>query len=150
MSTTHARRWLILATICFAALMIVLDVTVVFAAIAITGGLLLLGRQPRTPGARLDVPGVAAVSGGVFCLVYGFSDAATHGWHAVSTWGFLAVGAVLLAVFAAWQSRAAQPLLPPRVIGDRNRGGAYLTMAIFGSGLFGIFLSSSTTCSWTS
>jgi len=112
----------------------------VFAAIAITGGTLLLGRQPRTPGARLDVPGVAAVSGGMFCLVYGFSNAATHGWHALSTWGFLAAGAMLLVVFAAWLSRAAQPLLPPRVILDRNRGGAYLTMLIFGSALFGIFL----------
>ena len=115
-------------------------INLVFAAIAITGGTLLLGRQPRTPGARLDVPGVAAVSGGMFCLVYGFSNAATHSWHALSTWSFLAAGAVLLIVFAAWQSRAAQPLLPPRVILDRNRGGAYLTMLIFGSALFGIFL----------
>ncbi len=115
-------------------------INLVFAAIAITGGTLLLGRQPRTPGARLDVPGVAAVSGGMFCLVYGFSNAATHGWHTLSTWSFLAAGAVLLIVFAAWQTRAAQPLLPPRVILDRNRGGAYLTMLIFGSALFGIFL----------
>jgi EmrB/QacA subfamily drug resistance transporter len=105
-------------------------INLVFAGIAITGGALLLGRQPKTPGARLDVPGVAAVSGGMFCLVYGSSNAATHGWHAVSTWGF----------FAAWQTRAAHPLLPPRVILDRNRGGAYLTMLIFGSALFGIFL----------
>jgi hypothetical protein len=58
----------------------------------------------------------------------------------VSTWGFLAAGAVLLIVFAVWQTRAAHPLLPPRVILDRNRGGAYLTMLIFGSALFGIFL----------
>jgi EmrB/QacA subfamily drug resistance transporter len=115
-------------------------VNLVFAAIAITGGLLLLDRQPKIPGARLDIPGVAAVSGGMFCLVYGFSNAATHGWHARSTVGFLAAGALLLIVFAAWQSRAAQPLLPPRVILDRNRGGAYLTMLIFGSALFGIFL----------
>jgi len=43
-------------------------------------------------------------------------------------------------VFAVWQTRAAHPLLPPRVILDRNRGGAYLTMLIFGSALFGIFL----------
>ena len=115
-------------------------INLVFAAIAITGGLLLLDRQPKTPGARLDLPGVAAVSSGMFCLVYGFSNAATHGWHARSTVGFLAAGALLLIVFAAWQSRAAQPLLPPRVILDRNRGGAYLTMLIFGSALFGIFL----------
>jgi ABC-type Na+ efflux pump permease subunit len=76
----------------------------------------------------------------MFSLVYGFSNAATHGWHTPSTWGFLAAGAVLLTVFAAWQARAAQPLLPPRVVLDRNRGGAYLTMLIFGSALFGIFL----------
>ena len=76
----------------------------------------------------------------MFCLVYGFSNAATHGWGSRSTVSFLAVGVLLLIVFAAWQSRAAQPLLPPRVILDRNRGGAYLTMLIFGSALFGIFL----------
>ena len=34
------------------------------------------------------------VSGAVFCLVYGFSNAAAHSWHAPSTWGFLAAGAV--------------------------------------------------------
>jgi EmrB/QacA subfamily drug resistance transporter len=115
-------------------------VNLVFAGFAITGAALLLGRQPRTPGARLDVPGVAAVSGGMFSLVYGFSNAGPHGWHTPSTWGFLAAGAVLLIVFAAWQSRAAHPLLPPRVILDRNRAGAYITMLIFGSALFGIFL----------
>ena len=76
----------------------------------------------------------------MFCLVYGFSNAATHGWRAPSTAGFLAVGAALLGVFALWQWRAAQPLLPPRVVADRNRGGAYLTMLIAGVGIFGIFL----------
>jgi EmrB/QacA subfamily drug resistance transporter len=117
-----------------------LYVNLLFAAAGITGGALLLGRQPRTLGARLDILGVAAVSGGMFCLVYGFSNAATHGWHTLSTWGFLAAGVALLIVFAAWQTRAAHPLLPPRVILDRNRGGAYLTMLITGAGIFGIFL----------
>jgi EmrB/QacA subfamily drug resistance transporter len=115
-------------------------VNLVFAAIAITGGALLLGRQPRTPGARLDIPGVTVVSGGIFSLVYGFSNAATHSWHTPSTWGFLAAGAALITGFAAWQSRAAHPLLSPRIVADRNRGGAYLTMLITGTGIFGIFL----------
>jgi EmrB/QacA subfamily drug resistance transporter len=117
-----------------------LYVNLLFAGIAISAGALLLDRQPRSPGARLDVPGVAAVSAGMFCLVYGFSNAATHSWHAPSTWGFLAAGGALLIAFAAWQRRAAQPLLPPRVILDRNRGGAYLTMLTLGGALFGIFL----------
>jgi predicted MFS family arabinose efflux permease len=54
--------------------------------------------------------------------------------------GFLAAGAALLAVFALWQTRTANPLLPPRVVMDRNRGGAYLAMLIVGAGMFGIFL----------
>jgi EmrB/QacA subfamily drug resistance transporter len=115
-------------------------INLLFAGTAITGGALLLDRQPRTPGARLDIPGVAAVSGAIFSLVYGLSNAATHGWHAVSTYGFLAAGAALIVAFAARQAHAAHPLLPSRVILDRNRGGAYLTMLVFGSGLFGIFL----------
>jgi hypothetical protein len=80
------------------------------------------------------------VSGSMFCLVFGFSNAATHSWHAQSTWGFLAAGVVLLAGFVAWQFRAAHPLLPPRVVLDRNRGGAYLAILIVGASMFGLFL----------
>jgi hypothetical protein len=47
---------------------------------------------------------------------------------------------VLLAAFAVWQGRAAHPLLPPRVVLDRNRGGAYASMFLAGAGLFGTFL----------
>jgi EmrB/QacA subfamily drug resistance transporter len=117
-----------------------LYVNLVFAGLAITGGALLLGRQPKTPGARLDWPGVAAVSGGIFGVVYGFANAATHGWHAPSTWGFLAAGAALLIVFGCGQARSAHPLLPPRVALHRNRGGAYITMLVQGAAVYGIFL----------
>jgi EmrB/QacA subfamily drug resistance transporter len=117
-----------------------LYVNLIFAAVAFTGGALLLQRQPSPARPRLDIPGVVLVCGGVFCLVYGFSNAAAHGWHTPSTWGFLAAGVVLLAVFAVWTGRAAHPLLPPRVVLDRNRGGAYASMFIASAGLFGIFL----------
>jgi hypothetical protein len=63
-----------------------------------------------------------------------------HHWATPSTYGFLAAGVVLGVVFAWWQGRAAHPLLPPRVVLDRNRGGAYLSMLIAAAGLFGIFL----------
>jgi hypothetical protein len=76
----------------------------------------------------------------VFCLVYGFSNAATHSWHTPSTYTFLAAGVPLVALFAWWQSKAAHPLLPPRVVLDRNRGGAYLTMFFAAAGLFPTFL----------
>jgi EmrB/QacA subfamily drug resistance transporter len=117
-----------------------LYVNLLFAGVAFAGGALLLARQSAQARPRLDIPGVLLVSGGVFCLVYGFSNAAAHSWATPSTYGFLAVGAALLATFAAWQARAAHPLLPPRVVLDRNRGGAYASMLIASAGLFGIFL----------
>lgn len=47
---------------------------------------------------------------------------------------------VLLGVFAWWQTRARHPLLPLHIVRDRNRGGAFLTMALAVIALFGMFL----------
>jgi EmrB/QacA subfamily drug resistance transporter len=116
-----------------------LYVNLIFAGVAFTGGALLLRRQPSPVRPRLDIPGVLLVSSALFCLVYGFSNAGTHGWRTPSTYGFLAAGVVLGAAFAAWQGRAPHPLLPPRVVLDRDRGGAYVSMLIAGAGLFGTF-----------
>jgi EmrB/QacA subfamily drug resistance transporter len=117
-----------------------LYVNLLFAGLAVTGGVLLLRQQRARTSTRLDVPGVALVSSSMFCLVYGFSNAATRNWHTPSTYGFLAAGVALLAAFALRQSRAASPLLPPRVVLDRNRGAAYLAVLLVGAGMFGIFL----------
>jgi EmrB/QacA subfamily drug resistance transporter len=117
-----------------------LYVNLIFAGLATTGAVTLLRREASRGGSRLDLPGVALVSASMFCLVYGLSNAATHSWHTPSTYGFLAAGVALLAAFALWQSRAASPLLPPRVVLDRNRGGSYLAVLIVSAGMFGIFL----------
>jgi MFS family permease len=117
-----------------------LYVNLIFAAVAVAGALILLTNQRAAQTPRLDYFGVVTVSGSMFCLVYGFSNAATHSWSAASTWGWLAAGVVLLAVFVAWQFRVQYPLLPPRVVLDRNRGGAYLAVLVIGAGMFGIFL----------
>lgn len=117
-----------------------LYINLLFAAVAVIGALALLERHRERQRPRLDLIGVASVSGSMFCLVYGFSDAATHGWSATSTLGFLAAGVVLLAFFAVWQTRARYPLLPPRVVLDRNRGGSYLAVLSMGAAMFGIFL----------
>jgi predicted MFS family arabinose efflux permease len=117
-----------------------LYVNLFFAGMAATGAAILLPRHPALGRPKMDLPGAALVSAGMFCIVYGFSNAALHSWHAPSTWGFLAAGVVLLVLFGFRQARTAQPLLPPRVVTDRNRGGAYLTMLIASSGMFGIFL----------
>src|SRR3984957_5285798 len=91
-----------------------LYVNLIFAGFAVTGAVLLLRQQRARARTRLDLPGVWLVSASMFCLVYGFSNAATHNWHTPSTYGFLAAGVALLAMFAFWQSRAASPLPQPR------------------------------------
>ena len=117
-----------------------LYINLLFAVLGLIGAALFLRARVGQRVAQLDIPGVLAVSGGMFCLVYGFSNAANHGWTTPSTYLFFAVGVALLAVFAWWMSRAKFPLLPPRVLLDRNRGAAYLGILIVGAGQFGIFL----------
>jgi len=118
-----------------------LFVNVAISVIAIAGAAILIPRQVKDADRpKLDLPGTLLVSAGLLGIVYGFSNAESHPWSAPSTWGFLAVGAVLVAVFAWWQTRAAHPLLPLRVIVDRNRGGSFLAMFVTGIGVFGVFL----------
>jgi EmrB/QacA subfamily drug resistance transporter len=117
-----------------------LYVNLIFAAIAFLGGVRLLrpGAPPGHP--VLDVPGTVLVSSGLFCIVYGFSNAQRHSWSVPSTWGFLLAGVVLLLAFVWWQARTENPLLPLRVVADRDRGASYLAMFISGAGMFGVFL----------
>jgi EmrB/QacA subfamily drug resistance transporter len=117
-----------------------LYVNLVFAAIACAGAVALLRRQPAGRRPRLDLPGLVAEVGGMFCIVYGFSNAASDGWHAPATWGFLVTGAVLLTAFGYIETRVSQPLLPLRIVLDRNRAASYLSILVTGAGMFGIFL----------
>jgi EmrB/QacA subfamily drug resistance transporter len=117
-----------------------LFVNLIFAAITLVGGALLLVHQKVTHRVKLDVPGTVTAALSMFGIVYGFSNAPTHGWSSPMTWGFLAAGGVLLAVFAWLQTVVEHPLLPLRVILDRDRGGSYLAMFITGAGMFGVFL----------
>ncbi|WEH34695.1 MFS transporter [Streptomyces sp. AM 4-1-1] len=117
-----------------------LYVNLLFAVLAFVGGVRLLrsGRPVDRP--KLDVPGAVLVSVGLFCVVYGFSNAEQHSWSSPDTWIFLIAGAVLVAAFGWWQTRAAHPLLPPRVPLDRDRGASFIAMFISGAGMFGVFL----------
>ncbi|MFG2424471.1 MFS transporter [Streptomyces sp. NPDC048448] len=115
-------------------------VNVVFAVVAFVGGVALLHRTPRNTSSKLDVPGTLLVSAGLFCLVYGFSNAETHGWGSASTGGMLAAGTVLVALFVWRQNKAAYPLLPLRVLLDRNRGASFAALFVSGAGMFGVFL----------
>ncbi|MFJ9714608.1 MFS transporter [Streptomyces sp. NPDC101213] len=117
-----------------------LYVNLFIAAFAIVGGSLLLRRTARDPGSRLDIPGTVLVTTGLFGIVYGFSNAESHDWGSPLSWGFLAAGTVLLTLFAWWQTRAPHPLLPLRVLLDRDRGASFTAMLVSSAGMFGVFL----------
>ena len=118
-----------------------LYINVVIAVIAVIGAVVFIGSIRRTgPRLKLDIPGTVLVSGALFGLVYGFSNAETDGWGSPLTWGMLVAAGVLMIGFVVWQRRAAHPLLPLATILDRNRGAAYSSVLIAAIGLFGIFL----------
>ena len=103
----------------------------------------VLAESPRRPG-RIDVAGAVTGTGGITLLVYGLSKAAT-GPDGVSHWGdaqvlvSLAASVVLLVSFVLIERRSSHPLLPMRVLADRNRSGAYLIMLCVATGLFALF-----------
>ncbi|MFG1810402.1 MFS transporter [Streptomyces sp. NPDC049040] len=117
-----------------------LYVNLIFAVIAFIGGMTVLRKGAPAHRAKLDLPGTLLVTVGLFCVVYGFSNADKHHWGSPMTWGFLLVGVVLVAAFSWWQTRARHPLLPLRVLLDRNRGASFTVLALSGAGMFGVFL----------
>ena len=117
-----------------------LYVNLVIAAIAVAGALLKLHDEPVRAHGRIDVPGTITAVAGLVALVYGLANAETDGWTDVMTLGPIIAGLVLLIVFVLIERKAAHPLLPLRVVLDRNRGGSYASIAIAGAGMFGIFL----------
>jgi EmrB/QacA subfamily drug resistance transporter len=117
-----------------------LYVNLIFTVIAICGAAVLLQGRKADDSPNLDIPGTITAVGGLFCVVYGLSNAESHSWSSTSTWAFLAVGVVILALFVVVETRVRHPLLPLRIPGDRDRGGSYLSMFIVGAGMFGCFL----------
>jgi hypothetical protein len=95
-------------------------------------------------GGRFDLPGALTATAGVAALVYGLSNAATTR-DGVSHWGdakvvaSLAAAAVLLVAFAVIEARSSHPLLPFRVLRNRDRSGAYLISLCTGTAVIGMF-----------
>jgi MFS family permease len=104
---------------------------------------LVLKEPARQPG-RFDLPGAVTAAGGIAALVYGLSAAAPSGAFDVSHWASakviaaLAGAVVLLVAFAAIEARSSHPLLPLRILADRNRSAGYLSAAAVGVVIFAV------------
>jgi len=115
-----------------------LYVNVPIAVIAAVGGSIVLPASSPRIRPKFDVPGVVLATGGLVALVYACTEAVRFGWS--SAIGLLGASLVLLALFLAREARTANPLLPLRILADRNRGATYLTVALSIAGMFGAFL----------
>ncbi|MFD7548218.1 MFS transporter [Streptomyces sp. NPDC059816] len=106
--------------------------------IAVLLGTRLLA-EGRPEHGRLDIPGAITGTGGLIALVYGITRGGEHSWTDGLTLGSFVVALVLLSLFLVFQSRVEHPMLPLRLLRDRGRAGAYVTMLFLGAGMFATF-----------
>ncbi|MFF9816503.1 MFS transporter [Streptomyces sp. NPDC014006] len=116
-------------------------VNIPFAIVAALGAYFVIrepeGGRNRSP---LDIPGVVLSTLGLVALVYGFTRAESDGWSDTVTVAMFVISAVSLIAFVLVESKVKAPLLPLRVVTDRNRGGIYLSLGLAIIGMFGLFL----------
>ena len=117
-----------------------LDVNVPIAIIAAILAFKYVHESKASGDRSYDIPGVLASSGGLFTLVYGFNHAATSGWGNSMTLSLFGIAAVALTAFVFIERMVPNPLLPLRIVTERNRGGSYLGSLAVGAGLFSMFL----------
>lgn len=118
-----------------------LFVNLFFAVLALGGAVPFLqrgGSAGRTR--RVNVPSVLTVTGGLAAMVFGLSNAGSAGWSDPVTIGSLVAGAALLIAFVILQATVRDPLLPLRIMLDRDRGASYIVIALIAVGMFGTFL----------
>lgn len=118
-----------------------LFVNIPIAAAAAVGGNMFLPDPPRSgQPARFDIPGVVLAAGALVALVYGSTQAVTAGWGDTGVVALLLASAALAIGFVIRERLTTAPLLPLRIVLDRNRGGSCLTVLFAIAGLFAAFL----------
>jgi EmrB/QacA subfamily drug resistance transporter len=117
-----------------------LFVNLLFAVPAALAAMTLLHNEIPEHRGRIDIPGAVTATTGLFAIVYGLANSETSGWGDPVTIGMLLAGLLLLVGFVVIQTRSSHPLLPLRVVLDRDRGGSFLAMVLSGAGMFGVFL----------
>ncbi len=112
-------------------------------------------RESKTSNrGHYDLPGALLATAGLAALVWGFTRPTKEtdvlnpitgqpeqlGWAAFETIAWLVAAVVLLAAFVVVEARSSNPLLPVRIVANRNRAGAYLVGMLVGAGMFAVFL----------
>ncbi|MDI5965041.1 MFS transporter [Streptomyces sp. SL13] len=98
-------------------------------------------RESHGRALRIDLPGTALVSLGLFGIVYALIRGNADGWTSPLILAMLAAGAVLVAAFVRYELRAAHPMLPMRLFRDRGFSAINAASLLMFLGMFGsVFL----------
>ena len=101
----------------------------------------LLAQDPaREPGRRFDLAGALTATLGTTLMVFALVEGPELGWTSAVVLGTATAGLALLAAFAVIERRGPDPLLPPRLLRDRDLGTGvvvtFLYMGTFGTLLY--------------
>jgi EmrB/QacA subfamily drug resistance transporter len=97
--------------------------------------------ESHGPFGKLDLPGLALASSGLFGIVWALVRGNSVGWGSTEIVGAFVVGSLLTIAFAAWELRAPNPMLPLRFFRNRTFALANVSSLFMSFGMFGsIFL----------
>jgi EmrB/QacA subfamily drug resistance transporter len=107
-------------------------------AAALIMSLLVLRETPASSAASsFDIPGIAALSGALFLLIWGLIKGSSYGWTSGRTLVFLGAAALLGVLFILRERRAAQPLLPLRLFRSASLSAGVVLVILLMFALFG-------------
>jgi EmrB/QacA subfamily drug resistance transporter len=115
-------------------------VNVPIGAVAIVASLLLIDESKDTSdGRRLDVPGLATATIGLFAFTYGLIEANNYGWGAARIVGAFSIALAALAAFVLLESRQRRPMVDLALFRSSTFTGATLTVLFLTLAMFGVF-----------
>ncbi len=109
------------------------------AAVLALGAVLIDEREGIGLRNGVDILGSVLVTTATMLAVYAIVTSAEHGWGSAHTLGFGAAALALLAIFAWWEARIANPILPLRILRLRSLVGASAVRAFMATGMFTSF-----------
>ncbi|WP_305779467.1 MFS transporter [Nocardia nova] len=108
-------------------------INIPIAALAVVAAAVLVPGGAAASGGSVDVLGALTATLGLGAAVFAVVRAPEVGWGSGSTWGVLALAAILLAAFLVLQARRREPLMPLSIFRAPNLGAANMAQVLLGA-----------------
>ena len=101
---------------------------------------LVLKRIPESfgPRARLDIPGIALVTGAALGVVWGLMRGNAAGWTSLEVIASLVAGLVLAAAFVGFELGTREPMVPMRLFRSRAFSAGIAASFLFYASMYGV------------